>query len=72
MPQTDIPVRNSALREERIRQELSLRDLAHFVGCSHVTIQRLEAGTLDAAPAIRARIARALRTPVARLWPEGR
>jgi transcriptional regulator with XRE-family HTH domain len=66
-----VPNQHTELRDERIRQGLSLRELAHFAGCSHVTICRLELGTLDVAPATRARIARALRVPVARLWQEG-
>jgi predicted transcriptional regulator len=66
----NVPIQNSELRTERIRQGLSLRELAYFVGCSHVTICRLELGTLDAAPALRARIARALRIRVCKLWPE--
>lgn len=45
-----------------------MRELAYFVPCSHATIQRLENGTLDVAPALKARIARALRVPVERLW----
>jgi transcriptional regulator with XRE-family HTH domain len=60
----------SRLRRERQLQGLSLRELAHFAGCSHMTIQRLEVGTLDVAPSTRARIARALRVPVADLWPQ--
>lgn len=34
-----------------------------------MTIQRLEASTLDVAPATKARIARTLRVPLAALWP---
>jgi transcriptional regulator with XRE-family HTH domain len=65
--------RSSArLREERQRQELSIRELAHFARCSPATIQRLENGSLDVAPATKARIARALRIPSAELWPETR
>jgi transcriptional regulator with XRE-family HTH domain len=59
----------SALRRERERQGLSLRELGHFAGCSHMTIQRLELGTLDVAPATKARIARQLRVPLATLFP---
>lgn len=73
MTETDLSThRNSAggLRAERIAQGLSLRELAHFAGCSHATIQRLEAGRLDVAPALRARIARALRVRVDELWPD--
>lgn len=66
-----VPNQHTALRDERLRQGLSLRELAFFVGCSHVTISRLELGTLDAAPALRARIARALRVRPSQLWPEG-
>ena len=57
------------LRQERRRQGLTLRDLAHFVGCSHATIARIEAGTIDVSPALKVRIARALRVPVGELWP---
>lgn len=60
----------SQLRREREAQGLSLRELAHFANCSHMTVQRLEIGTLDVAPATRARIAHALRVPVAELWPQ--
>ena len=59
----------SRLRDERQRQGLSLREVAHFAGCSHMTVQRLEVGTLDVAPATKARIARALRVRVSDLWP---
>jgi transcriptional regulator with XRE-family HTH domain len=65
-------IRNGALvRAERRRQGLSMRELAHFVGVAHATIQRVENGTLDVAPATKARIARALRVPVSELWPRG-
>lgn len=64
-----IDTETSALRRERRRQKMSLRELAHFAECSHMTIQRAEAGTLNIAPATKARIARALRTSVAELWP---
>jgi len=57
------------LRDERQRQQLSLRELAYFAGCSHGTLQRAEAGTVDMAPALKARVARALRVPLAELWP---
>ena len=57
------------LRTERVAQGLSLRELAHFTGCSHTTLARLEKDTLDVAPALKARIARALRVPVEELWP---
>ncbi len=60
---------SSRLRFEREQQDLSLRELAHFAACSHMTIQRAEVGTLDTAPATKARIARALRVPVRDLWP---
>lgn len=56
------------LRTERESQGLSLRELAHFVGCSHTTIARLERGEIDASPALKARLARALRVPVEELW----
>jgi transcriptional regulator with XRE-family HTH domain len=62
-------ITESALRRERERQELTLRELGHFAKCSHMTVHRLEQGTLDVAPATKARIARALRVPVAELWP---
>lgn len=57
------------LRQERERQGLSLRELGYFSGCSHMTIQRLEVGTLDVSASVKARIARTLRLPVADLWP---
>lgn len=59
----------SAVREERRRQQLSLRELAHFAGCSHTTIARIERGS-DASPALKARIARVLRVPLEQIWPE--
>jgi transcriptional regulator with XRE-family HTH domain len=59
---------NQRLREVRTGQRLTLRELAHFAGCSHTTIARLERGDLDVAPALKARIARALRVPVADLF----
>lgn len=46
-----------------------MRELAHFAGTSHATIQRCENGSADVAPATLARIARALRVPVAELFP---
>lgn len=57
------------LRDERERQGLSLRELAYFADCSHTTIARLEHGEIDAAPSLKARVARALRVPVEDLWP---
>jgi len=45
-----------------------MRELAHFSNCSHVTIQRLEAGTADASVALKVRLARSLGIPVAELW----
>ena len=62
---------NRELKAIRTEQELTLRQLAHFAGCSHSTIARLEHGDLDVSPAIKARIARALRTPVEHLWAGG-
>jgi DNA-binding XRE family transcriptional regulator len=56
------------LRRQREMQGLTLRELAYFADCSHTAILRLENGTLDAAPALKARIARALRVPVEELW----
>jgi DNA-binding XRE family transcriptional regulator len=56
------------LRGLRVEQGLSLRELAYFAGCSHTTIARLERGDLDVAPALKAKIARALRVPVGDLW----
>jgi transcriptional regulator with XRE-family HTH domain len=44
--------------------------LAHFTGCSHTTIARLELGAVDVAPAVKARVARALRVPLAELFPQ--
>lgn len=60
----------SLLRTERVRQELSLRELAYFVRCSHVAIQRMENGTLQGSAELKARIARTLRVPISDLWPE--
>jgi transcriptional regulator with XRE-family HTH domain len=60
------------IRRERKRQQLSMRELAHFVGVSHATVQRVENGSLDVSPAIKVRIAHALRVPVAELWPPER
>ena len=49
---------------------MSMRELAHFSRASHATIQRIENGAAtDVAPATLARLARALRVPVAELWP---
>jgi transcriptional regulator with XRE-family HTH domain len=59
---------NHALRDARTDQDLSLRQLAFFSHVSHTTIARLERGDLDVAPALKARIARALRVPVSELW----
>ena len=60
--------RTSRLRRERENQGLSLRELAYFAQVSHTTVQRIELGTLDAAPSTLARIARTLRVPVSELW----
>jgi transcriptional regulator with XRE-family HTH domain len=64
-------VTSSRLRDERLRQELTQREVGYFAFCSHATIARLEAGTLDVSPALKARIARVLRVSVAELWPAG-
>jgi DNA-binding XRE family transcriptional regulator len=58
------------LRAERERQRLSLRELAHFVGCSHTALAKIELGEYDPSPAVKASIARALRVPVRELWPD--
>lgn len=60
----------SQLEFVRRSQGLSLRELAHFAGCSHTTLARLEKDRIDVAPALKARIARALRVPLETLWPE--
>jgi transcriptional regulator with XRE-family HTH domain len=61
----------SRLRSERERQGLSGRELAYFAGTSPMTISRLERGEGDVAPAVKARVARALRVSVEELWPPG-
>lgn len=58
----------SPLRTRRVERQLSLRELAYFAGCSHTTISRLERGDIDVSPALKARIARALRVPAAELF----
>ena len=60
------------LRTEREEQRLSLRDLAHFTGCAHTTLSRLEKGEIDVSASLKARIARALGVPVGDLWPVGK
>jgi transcriptional regulator with XRE-family HTH domain len=58
------------IREARERQGLSARELAYFANCSAMTVSRLERGVSEnVAPAVKARIARALRVPVEELWP---
>ena len=58
------------IRQERERQGLTARELAFFAGVSPMTVSRLERGvTVNAAPAVMARIARAIRVPVEELWP---
>ena len=54
------------LREER---QLSLRELAHFVDIAHTTVSRLERDETDVSVEVKARIARALRTPIADVFP---
>jgi transcriptional regulator with XRE-family HTH domain len=58
------------MRTEREAQGLSLRQLAYFTGVSHATIHQLEHDLIDASPAIRVRVARALRVRVDELWPD--
>ena len=58
----------SQLRTRRAERRLSLRELAYFSECSHTTIARLERGDIDVSPSLKARIARALRVPVADLF----
>jgi transcriptional regulator with XRE-family HTH domain len=60
---------NHRIRATRETRGLSLRELAHFVGCSHTTISRLERGEIDVSAELKARIAHALATPVQELWP---
>jgi transcriptional regulator with XRE-family HTH domain len=57
------------LRAERERAELSMRELAYFAKVSHPTIQRIENGTMNPSPAIKARLARLLRLRLEDLWP---
>ena len=59
----------SQLRNERERQGLSLRELAHFADTSAMTVSRLERGEGEVSPAVKARVARALRVSVEKLWP---
>ncbi len=40
-------MQKSHLREIRMKQGLSLRETAFFVGCAHTTIARLEKGDLQ-------------------------
>ena len=47
---------------------MSMRELAFFCDTSHVTIQRLEAGTSDASVGLKVRLARALGVRVDALW----
>jgi predicted transcriptional regulator len=70
MLKATLPKPNRALRERRQAQGLSQRELGYFADCAHTTIARLEHGDIDVAPALKARIARALRAPVSELWPE--
>ena len=58
------------VRTFREDQELSLRELAHIVGVAHTTIARLEGGETDVSAAVKARIARALRVPIAEVFPQ--
>ena len=59
----------SRIREERECQGLTGRELAYFSTTSPMTISRIERGIGDVSPAIKARVARALRVPVEELWP---
>jgi transcriptional regulator with XRE-family HTH domain len=64
-------IHESPLRRERERQDLSRADLGFFSGCSGETIRRLENGQYaGTAPALLARVARALRARPADLFPQ--
>lgn len=62
--------KENRLRSERERQGLKGRELAYFAHTSPMTISRLERDEGDVAPAVKARVARALRVPVEDLWPQ--
>ncbi len=56
------------LRDERIAQGMSLREMSYFARCSHTTLARLERGDLTVAAAIKVRVAHVLGIPVAELF----
>lgn len=56
------------VKKERLKQNLSLRDLAEQLGLSHQTIARVEAGKLlRTGRAVEARVALAAGIPAARV-----
>jgi transcriptional regulator with XRE-family HTH domain len=61
--------RLSQLRTTREARGLTLRELAHFAGCAHTTIARLEKGEIDVSVALKTRLAHALGVSVQELWP---
>ena len=64
MRTTDTP-----LKVRRQSLGITLKDLAHFSGVAPSTLSRLERGRIDSDPVTKAKVARALRTPVSELWP---
>ena len=56
------------LKRTREAQQLTLRELAYFVGVSHTRLWQLEQGG-DAPAALKVKVARALDVPVADLFP---
>jgi HTH-type transcriptional repressor of puuD len=61
--------RGRRVREHRLRAGLGIRALARQVDVAPSTIYRVESGTLNPVPALRLRIATALRVDLFELWP---
>ena len=59
------------MKRVRILAGISQVELARRVGRSGSWVSLVERGYLRPFPAMRARIAKALRVPVEELWPEG-
>ncbi len=59
------------VKEEREAQGLTVRQLARFAQTAPSTVSRIESGDIrDPKPALQVRIAKALRVPLDRVFPQ--
>jgi DNA-binding XRE family transcriptional regulator len=68
-PVLDHPAAYSPLRQLRVEQEVTQRDLAQIVGLGRESIRRIEKGLRRPSIPTARRLAKALNTEIGVLWP---